>query len=255
MENMKSNLQLSLERNPIVGWEEIFKDFEEEFNILGYSLDSLSKSDTTYPRMDDIFNAFRMTPFDSVKVVILGQDPYPQFLDSTGKPKATGSSFSIARDDPTIPKSLINILKEVKDEFPETFPSYKVSGDLSEWQKQGVLLLNGGSLTFDPNHPNTTDRFNHVNAKIWKPFIIKVMKKIAAKKSKVVFITWGNDAKRVVQDAKISNTSCDILFSPHPAARSPKGTGFSGNNHFIETNRILIGSDQTPINWCALYPK
>lgn len=214
------------------GWKEILKD---EFNKPHFEQAVLhiktekSQGKTIYPPGSLIFNAFNTTPFDKVKVVILGQDPYH------GPGQAHGLCFSVQNGVPP-PPSLINIFKELRDDIGIDIPDH---GNLSRWAGQGVFLLNA-SLTVRAGEPMS-------HAKIgWAPFTDAVIKRISDRKENVVFLLWGKFAqeKRVLIDA---NKHC-ILRSVHPSPLSAHG-GFFGCKHFSKTNEYLTSKGIDPIDW------
>lgn len=182
-----------------------------------------------YPQGKDIFNAFLYTPFDKVKVVILGQDPYH------GDGQAHGLSFSVPIGIQK-PPSLQNIFKEISNDLSIPIPQ---SGNLVSWAKQGVLLLNA-TLTVRANQAGSHQK------KGWERFTDKVIQEISAKKKGVVFLLWGNFAK---EKAKyIDQNRHYILQAPHPSPLSAH-SGFLGCKHFSETNNILLQQNLTPIDW------
>jgi len=184
----------------------------------------------TYPKNGDIFKAFNTTPFDEVKVVILGQDPYH------GEYQAHGLSFSVQKGI-TPPPSLKNIYKELATDLPGfTIPDH---GDLTEWAKQGVLLLNA-SLTVRANTPNSHQKIG------WGEFTDKVIKTLSDKKKGIVFILWGAFAQ--AKAALIDQTKHYIIKSAHPSFFSAD-RGFFGSKPFSKTNEILLKEGKKPIDW------
>ena len=188
---------------------------------------ALSKN-KVYPPANLIFNAFNLTPFDKVKVVILGQDPYH------GPNQAMGLSFSVPKGI-KIPPSLINIFKEFQDDLGIKEPN---SGDLTNWAKQGVLLLNA-SLSVTANQPNSHSNFG------WQIFSDAVIRILSEQKSNLVFMLWGNYAK-----SKANLIDCEkhlVLQAAHP---SPLARGaFFGCKHFSKCNDYLKFNQISPINW------
>jgi len=183
-----------------------------------------------YPKGGDIFNAFNTTPFDQVKVVILGQDPYH------GENQAHGLSFSVQKG-VTIPPSLRNIYKELSTDIPGfVTPNH---GDLTEWAEQGVLLLNA-SLTVRANTAGSHQK------KGWEEFTDQVIKTISDKKEGIVFILWGAFAQAKAE--LIDQKRHFIIRSPHPSPFSAD-RGFFGSKPFSKTNEILIKEGQEPVNW------
>ena len=183
-----------------------------------------------YPKGSDIFNAFRQTPFDDVKVVILGQDPYH------GENQAHGLSFSVQKGI-TPPPSLKNIYKELQNDIPGfQAPDH---GDLTSWAKQGALLLNA-SLTVRAGSPGSHQK------KGWETFTDKVISTISEKKTGVVFILWGAFAQ--AKSELIDQTKHFIIKSPHPSPFSAE-RGFFGSKPFSKTNAILEKEGKKPIDW------
>jgi len=181
-------------------WKEILKDeFDKDYyKELIKFLEKEYKEYTIFPKVEDVFSAFNYTPFDNVKVVIIGQDPYHEVG------QAHGLAFSVL--DPTpVPKSLINIYKELKDDLD--IPISK-SGNLSSWAKQGVLLINS-VLTVREGLANS-----HKN-KGWEKFTDAVIDKINTQKTSVVFLLWGNDAKK--KGIMIDKSKHYVLTAPHPS--------------------------------------
>lgn len=182
-----------------------------------------------YPPGKLIFNAFDVCPPDKLKVVILGQDPYH------GAGQAHGLCFSV-NDGVPLPPSLINIYKEIYDEYGTPPPQ---SGNLSRWATQGVLLLNA-TLTVRANIAGS-----HQN-RGWETFTDAVIKCISDTKRNVVFLLWGSYAGR--KEALIDSSKHCILKSAHPSPLSAY-RGFFGNGHFKKANEYLISTGQTPIEW------
>ncbi|MFS8082474.1 MAG: uracil-DNA glycosylase [Ginsengibacter sp.] len=214
------------------GWKNVLKDeFEKPYFGQLTSFLKLEKAagKIIYPPGSLIFNAFTQTPFDNVKVVILGQDPY----HNPGQ--AQGLSFSVPEKTP-LPPSLINIFKELKTDIGiECSPS----GDLSKWAKQGVLLLNS-SLTVRQNEPGSHARAG------WTIFTDEVIKKISDQRSGVVFLLWGKYAHE--KQHLIDETKHFVLKAAHPSPLSAN-KGFFGCKHFSKTNEILMGENKIPIDW------
>jgi uracil-DNA glycosylase len=188
-----------------------------------------SQGKTIYPPGSLIFNAFNTTPFDKVKVVILGQDPYH------GPGQAHGLCFSVQNGVPS-PPSLVNIFKELNDDIGVPIPNH---GILTHWAQQGVFLLNA-SLTVRAGEPMSHSKIG------WAQFTDEVIKKISAEKKHVVFILWGKFAqekKLLIDEGK----HC-ILKSAHPSPLSAHA-GFLGCKHFSKTNAYLMSKGIDPIDW------
>ncbi len=182
-----------------------------------------------YPPGSQIFNAFDLTSFDHVKVVILGQDPYH------GPGQAHGLSFSVP-EGVAIPPSLMNIFKELKQDIGLAIPKH---GNLEKWAKQGVLLLNA-ALTVRANEAGSHSRIG------WLEFTGSVIKKVSDLKEGVVFLLWGKFAqeKQILIDA----TKHHVLKAAHPSPLSAH-TGFLGCGHFSKTNEFLMKQGVAPIDW------
>lgn len=184
---------------------------------------------TIYPKGSLIFNAFDLTPFDKVKVVILGQDPY----HNPGQ--AMGLSFSVP-EGVKPPPSLMNIYKELNKDIGLPIPN---TGDLTNWAHQGVLLLNA-VLTVRENEPAS-------HAKIgWMEFTDDVIQLLSNEKKGIVFLLWGNFAAE--KQVLIDSTKHKILKAAHPSPLSAS-RGFLGCKHFSLTNEYLIQQKQFPIDW------
>lgn len=182
-----------------------------------------------YPKGSLIFNAFNKTPFDQVKVVLLGQDPYHQ------PGQAMGLSFSVP-DDCKIPPSLMNIYKELQKDIGMPIPT---TGNLTPWAKQGVLLLNT-ALTVRADEPGSHSKIG------WTQFTDDLIKLLSNEKNEIVFILWGNYAsqKQILIDA----TKHKILKAAHPSPLSAYN-GFFGCKHFSMTNQYLTQVKKDPIDW------
>ena len=184
---------------------------------------------TVYPSGKDIFRAFDKCPFDKVKVVILGQDPYH------GPGQANGLCFSVHEGVP-FPPSLVNIFKEIKEDLGKDMPS---NGSLDRWAEQGVLLLNA-TLTVRAHQAGS-----HQN-KGWETFTDAVVQKLATKKQGLVYMLWGSYAQK---KASIVNKQENlVLKSPHPSPLSAY-RGFFGSKHFSQANAYLRDSGAEEVSW------
>lgn len=184
---------------------------------------------TIYPPGPLIFNAFEQTPFENVKVVILGQDPYH------GPGQAHGLAFSVNKGIPQ-PPSLKNIFKELQTDIGMPIPHH---GDLTHWAQQGVLLLNA-TLTVRASEANS-------HAKIgWMQFTDAVISKIGAVHSGVVFLLWGRFAQQ--KEALIHPSRHHVLKAAHPSPLSAFN-GFFGCRHFSKANELLVKQKKDPIDW------
>lgn len=211
-------------------WDVILKDeiHKEYFMKILYELRELYKVKTIYPEKKDIFNAFKL-PYKDVKVVILGQDPYH------GEGEAHGYAFSTHAK--KLPPSLKNIYKELYDDLG--IEKDYSNGDLTNWQKQGVMLLNTG-LTVEKDKPNS-----HKNIG-WHEFTDTVIQKLNDKDTPVVFILWGNNAKE--KKKFITNSKHLVIESAHPSPFSAN-YGFFGSKPFSKTNDFLEKNNISKINW------
>ena len=213
-------------------WDKVLKgEFEKEYYL---KLRQLLKEEytyhTVYPNMYDIFNALKYTAYSDVKVVILGQDPYH------GPNQAHGLSFSVQKGIMP-PPSLVNIYKEIENEFGVQMP--KNYGCLTKWAKQGVLLLNT-TLTVRAHNANS-----HKDAG-WQIFTDNVIKKLNEREKPVVFLLWGSHS--IKKKALIDETKHLVLTSVHPSPLSAY-RGFFGCGHFKKANDFLAGCGETPIDW------
>lgn len=181
-----------------------------------------------YPDMKDIFRAFEISNLDDVKVVIFGQDPY--YLPGV----ADGLAFSTKQS--KTPASLKNIFKELKNEYPDLIIE---TNDLTSWAKQGVLLANT-SLTVMKNMPNSHAYLG------WSYVIEEVIEYINENRHNVIFLLWGNQAKKF--KSLINEEKHHVLMSAHPSPLSANN-GFFGNNHFKIANQILADNFQKEIDW------
>lgn len=182
-----------------------------------------------YPKGNDIFNAFKLTPFDAVKVVILGQDPYH------GPNQAHGLCFSVMPG-VRIPPSLVNIYKELQQDLGIAPVKH---GCLESWAKQGVLLLNS-VLTVENGLAASHQ------GKGWEQFTDQVIVKLNAREKPVIFVLWGSYAQR--KGEFINQQRHYVLKSAHPSPLSAS-RGFFGNKHFSTINKILVSEGMEPINW------
>lgn len=187
------------------------------------------RSGVVYPPGNEIFAAFDACPFEQVKVVLLGQDPYHE------PGQAHGLCFSV-NDGIPFPPSLVNIFKEIESDLGVTIPA---SGNLMRWAKQGVLLLNA-TLTVKAHQAGS-----HQN-KGWETFTDAVIHKLADEREHIVFLLWGSYAQR--KGAFIDRSKHLVLQSPHPSPLSAY-RGFFGNKHFSRANDYLARHGITPIEW------
>lgn len=190
--------------------------------------DEKTKGKIIFPPGPEIFFAMDCTPFDQVKVVIIGQDPYH------GQGEAHGLCFSV-KPSVRIPPSLKNIYKEISSEFKCPIPNH---GYLKEWAEQGVLMLNA-VLTVE------MDKAASHRGQGWEQFTDKIIELLSSEKKNIVFMLWGNDAR--VKGEKIDRKKHLVLESGHPSPFSAHL--FHGNNHFKKCNEYLEKYSSKPINW------
>lgn len=213
-------------------WKKVLKDeFEKPyFKELTAFVKQEYESGSVYPHPKNIFSAFELTPFEHVKVVILGQDPYH------GAGQAHGLSFSVV-EGVRNPPSLQNMYKELESDLGK--PVDATSGDLTRWAKQGVLLLNS-TLTVRAGVPGSHQ------GKGWEQFTDAVIKALSDKREHLVFILWGNYAK--AKGAHIDRSKHLVIESPHPSPFSAH-TGFFGSKPFSKANTYLAMNGLEEIVW------
>ena len=196
------------------------------------------KDEVVYPPPKFIFRAFDLCPFEKVKVVILGQDPYH------GQKQANGLAFAVD-ENTALPPSLQNIFKEIESDLGDRAKSEEVlgpagrSGDLSRWAEQGVLLLNA-TLTVRAHLAGSHQGHG------WEQFTDAAIKALSEEREHLVFMLWGNYAK--AKGAHIGRSKHLVLEAPHPSPFSA-ASGFFGCKHFSKANEYLVAHGETPINW------
>ena len=212
-------------------WNEILQDeFKKDYYLkLRQFLINEYKTKTIYPDMHDIFNALHYTPYNKVKVVILGQDPYH------GPNQAHGLSFSVKPEVQT-PPSLKNIFKELNSDLNCFIPD---NGFLEKWALQGVLLLNT-VLTVRAHEANSHKGIG------WEIFTDKIIKSLNERNEPIVFILWGSNA--IKKQELITNPNHFIVKAPHPSPLSAH-RGFFGSKPFSKTNEFLNSINEKPIDW------
>ena len=212
--------------------EALGEEFEKDYMIAlkAFLVEEKQNGHTVYPKGADIFNALNHTPFDQVKVVILGQDPYH------GQGQAHGLSFSVQKG-VAVPPSLKNIYKELAEDFPGyIIPNH---GELTKWADEGVLLLNA-TLTVRAHEANSHQ------GRGWEKFTDSVITELSNKREGIVFLLWGKYAQN--KSALIDGRKHTILMAPHPSPFSAH-TGFLGCKHFSKANEILQKEGKAPIDW------
>lgn len=213
-------------------WQaQLENEFEKPYfqNLITFVKDEYSNH-RCFPKGSQIFSAFDFCPFDDVKVVIIGQDPYHGFG------QANGLCFSV-NDGITFPPSLINIFKEIEQDLAIPFPQ---SGNLERWAKQGILLLNA-TLTV-----RESEAGSHQNIG-WEDFTDAVIQQISDQKENLVFLLWGGFAKK--KGAKIDRSKHCVLEAGHPSPLSANRGLWFGNKHFSTTNEFLKLKGLSVINW------
>ncbi len=220
---MDVKIEKSWKDNLCNEWEKDYFKQLTDFVRAEYSVKQI------FPPAKKIFAAFDACPFDEVKVVILGQDPYH------GVGQANGLCFSVSPD-VAIPRSLVNIFKEIHDDTGAPIPT---DGDLSRWARQGVLLLNA-TLTVEAH------RAGSHQGRGWERFTDEVIRLLAERREGLVFILWGAYAAK--KGEFIDRNRHLVLTSPHPSPLSAS-RGFFGNHHFSRANSYLSSLGKTPIKW------
>ena len=184
-----------------------------------------------FPSGEDIFKAYYLTPPQSVRCVIIGQDPYH------GEGQAHGLAFSV-KEGTALPPSLRNIFKELSDDLGIQLPE---SGDLSAWAKRGVFLLNS-VLTVSAGEAGSHSAWG------WNRFTAATLKACTEMQQPIVYLLWGAQAKKAAKEAGISETQKNVIYSPHPSPLSSY-RGFFGSKPFSRTNEILLEAGTAPIDW------
>ena len=212
-------------------WKQVLQEeFEKDyFKRLTDFVRNEYRQGTVYPPGKLIVNAFNLCPFDKVKVVIIGQDPYH------GPGQAHGLCFSV-NDGVKFPPSLQNIFKEIHDDLGAPIPT---TGNLTRWANQGVLMLNA-TLTVRAHQAGSHQRQG------WEEFTDAAIRLLAERREHLVFILWGSYAQK--KGAFIDRNRHLVLTSAHPSPLSAYN-GFFGNHHFSRTNDYLLANGETPIEW------
>ncbi len=212
-------------------WDSVLaEEFEKDYFLRIKSfIDEEYQTKTVYPPYEEIFNAFKLTPIDNVKVVILGQDPYHEVG------QAHGLAFSTPDGRP-IPRSLKNIFKEINAEYGYPIPE---SGCLESWAKQGVFLLNT-VLTVEDGNANSHSKCG------WQTFTDNVIRILNNQKKTIVFLLWGKQAEK--KKELITNPNHLVLITSHPSPFSAR-RGFLGCNHFKLANEYLAKNHIDEIDW------
>lgn len=219
--------------NPIINesWKRVLiHEFNSEYfkNLKEFIINE-KKKHTIYPPSSKIFASYNYTPFDQVKVVIIGQDPYH------GEGQANGLCFSV-NEGVAIPPSLQNIFKEIQNDLGFPIPK---TGNLEHWAKQGVLLLNA-TLTVRSNQPGSHQKHG------WEQFTDATIRVLSEQTKGLVFLLWGKFAQ--AKESLIDTSKHHILKAPHPSPFSVH-TGFFGCRHFSKTNQLLKKEGLKEIDW------
>lgn len=212
-------------------WDKVLKEMfdSKEYQMFFQKIEKENQNKIIYPKKENIYNALKLTPYENVKVVIVGQDPYH------GENEAHGLSFSVQKGI-KLPPSLKNIYKELLNDLNIVEPN---CGDLTSWAKEGVLLINS-VLTVEKDKPAS-------HAKIgWNKYTDYIIQKINEKEKPVVFILWGNFAK--TKKELITNPKHLVITSAHPSPFSARN-GFFGSKPFSKTNEYLKENNIKPTNW------
>ena len=223
-----SNMDVKIENS----WKSVLRDeFDKDYfvRLTEFVREEYRTAEAVFPPGNKIFAAFDATPFDEVKVVILGQDPYHNYG------QANGLCFSVG-DSVQMPPSLVNIFKEVNSDTGAPIPT---SGDLTRWACQGVLLLNA-TLTVRAHQAASHQ------GRGWEQFTDAAVAALSARRENLVFLLWGNYAKR--KGAVIDRSKHLVLESAHPSPLSAYH-GFFGNHHFSRANAYLVEHGKAPVVW------
>ena len=207
--------------------EEFEKDYYKELMLF---VENEYKTNTCYPKISEVFNAFNYCHFNDIKVVIIGQDPYH------GEGQANGLCFSV-KDGVKYPPSLINIFKEIQNDLNIDYPE---NGNLLRWAKQGVLLLNA-TLTVRKGEAGSHQK------KGWEIFTDTIIETISKDKEQIVFLLWGGYAKK--KEKLIDATKHVVLKTGHPSPLSANRGYWFGNSCFSKTNVVLKLNKLEPIHW------
>lgn len=215
-------------------WNELFNELQNKdyCGILHKFLDEEYSTFKCYPPRELVFNAFKLTPLENVKVVIIGQDPYHEIN------QAMGLAFSVNKGI-KLPPSLVNIYKEIENEFDIKMDFS--NGDLTYLAKQGVLLLNS-ILSVREHLP-----MSH-NNKEYKLFLLDILKALESLPQPIVYLLWGGNARKLKY--YLTNPSHLVLEANHPSPLSANRGGWFNSGVFIKCNEYLINNGLKPINWC-----
>lgn len=243
--NREEMLQKNVYTKVTPDWVPILKQFFgfdnfKTFDNIRKSMDETHKD--CFPPPELCFRAFKETSLEDLKVVILGQDPYH------GPGQANGLAFSYSGTGTRMPPSLVNILQELKDNFPKIPIQNRIDRslepDLVDWARQGVLLLNS-ALTVLHKQPNS-------HSKIWRIFTESILRRIAQEKPNTIFVLWGNNSQEFIPVLKQENIGDGlILKAAHPSPFSAH-KGFFGCNHFKIINHILSQQGRELIDWFSI---
>lgn len=222
-------------------WQQaLHSEFEKEYwqQVTQFVKQEIQSGKEVFPLPNNIFSAYNLCPFDTTKVIILGQDPYHSISTVEGKnvPTAHGLCFSVIRG-AKHPPSLQNIFKELKAEYPDfKIPNH---GNLEQWAKQGILLLNA-TLTVRAHEP-----MSHAG-KGWEQFTDATIQTLSEQQENLIFLLWGRHAR--TKKTLIDSSKHTILEAAHPSPFSANN-GFFGCNHFKHVNEILKKFGKSPIDW------
>ena len=223
-----SNMDVKIENS----WKSVLRDeFDKDYfvRLTEFVREEYRTAEAVFPPGNKIFAAFDATPFDEVKVVILGQDPYHNYGQANGLCFSGGDSVQM-------PPSVVNRFKEVNSDTGAPIPT---SGDLTRWARQGVLLLNA-TLTVRAHQAASHQ------GRGWEQFTDAAVAALSARRENLVFLLWGNYAKR--KGAVIDRTKHLVLESAHPSPLSAYH-GFFGNHHFSRANAYLVEHGKAPVVW------
>lgn len=225
-------------KNITNGWEKIFQDAEPELTHISKLLDTQKKLGIYFPKSHDIFNSFKYCPFDKIKVIIIGNQPYLGSIEHNGEiiSKDMGMSFGLRPND-TLSPSLKNIYTELKNTTEFNPPSH---GNLISWAEQGILMINNSLVT-------TNIKVNFDHSELWYGFLNKIFKAIGSVNPNTIVALWG---RKIQQISKLLPDGFIILESDNHPEDYRANYGFIGCNHFNIINENLKTQKKELINWC-----
>ena len=226
------NLTINMTFNITPSWKKKLNDELEKpyFKELLKFVEAEYENTDCFPKPENIFKAFELSPFEETRVVIIGQDPYH------GYNQAHGLCFSV-QPETKVPPSLVNIFREIKEDLGKPLPAH---GNLRHWAEQGVLMLNA-TLTVRAGQAGSHQ------GKGWEKFTDAIIQKLSEEKENLVFLLWGGPAQK--KGRKINTEKHLVLTSGHPSPLAANRGYWFGNKHFSKTNEYLVSVGKDPIDW------